>query len=79
MLNRHAEAAEVRDVNAEHGPIMAAVLDRDVDLATALMDIHLLATEQSVARLLEAGYDAFREYRHDRADGRTGGARGAGS
>ncbi len=60
LLNRHAEEAEVRDVNAEHRDIMAAVLDRDIDAATALMDRHLLATEQSVARLLEAGYDASR-------------------
>ncbi len=60
LLNRHAEEAEVRDVNAEHRAIMAAVLERDVDQATALMDRHLLATEQSVARLLEAGYDTFR-------------------
>ncbi len=60
LLNRHAEEAEVRDVNAEHRAIMAAVLDRDVDRATALMDRHLLATEQSVARLLGAGYDDFR-------------------
>ncbi|MHB2165592.1 GntR family transcriptional regulator [Alsobacter sp. R-9] len=57
LLNRHAAEAEVRDVNAEHRAIMAAVLDRDVETATALMDRHLVATEQSVARLLEAGYD----------------------
>jgi DNA-binding GntR family transcriptional regulator len=56
LLNRHAAEAEVRDVSAEHQAIMAAVLDRDVAAATALMDRHLLATEQSVARLLEAGY-----------------------
>jgi len=60
LLNRHAAEAEVRDVNAEHRAIMAAVLDRDVAAATALMDRHLDATEQSVARLLEAGYDSER-------------------
>jgi GntR family transcriptional regulator, carbon starvation induced regulator len=53
-LLRHREAeAEVRDVNAEHHAIMAAVLDRNVDCATTLMDQHLRATENSVARLLE--------------------------
>lgn len=60
LLNRHAAEAEVRDVNAEHRAIMAAVLDRDVAEATRLMDRHLDATEQSVARLLEAGYDSER-------------------
>lgn len=53
-LLRHREAeAEVRDVNAEHRAIMAAVLDRDVVRANDLMDEHLRATEKSVARLLE--------------------------
>jgi DNA-binding GntR family transcriptional regulator len=53
-LLRHREAsAEVRDVNAEHRAIMAAVLDRDVRRANELMDQHLRATEKSVARLLE--------------------------
>ena len=32
---------------------MAAVLDRDVARATALMDAHLAATEKSVAHLLD--------------------------
>ena len=51
----HREAqAEVRDVNAEHAALMAAMLDRDVARATALMDAHLSATEYSVARLLAA-------------------------
>ena len=60
LLHRHAKEAEVRDVNAEHRAIMAAVLDRDVAAATSLMDRHLEATEQSVARLLDAGYDSQR-------------------
>lgn len=52
-LLHHREAdAEVRDINAEHAAIMAAVLDRDAERATALMDRHLRATENSVARLL---------------------------
>jgi GntR family transcriptional regulator, carbon starvation induced regulator len=54
-LLRHRDAgAEVRDVNAEHAAIMAAALDRDVELATRLMDAHLTATETSVARLLSS-------------------------
>lgn len=56
LLNRHVAAAEVRDVNAEHRAIMDAVLARDVPTATRLMDQHLTGTEQSVARLLDAGY-----------------------
>jgi GntR family carbon starvation induced transcriptional regulator len=52
-LLRHQDAhAEVRDVNAEHAAIMAAVLDRDIERACSLMHDHLLATEKSVARLL---------------------------
>ena len=58
LLHRHARAAKVRDVNAEHRAIMAAVLSRDAAAATALMDKHLVATESSVARLLGAGRDA---------------------
>jgi len=54
-LLRHREAgADVRDVSAEHRAIMEAVLSRDADRATALMDAHLAATENSVARLLAA-------------------------
>jgi DNA-binding GntR family transcriptional regulator len=52
LLHHREGRAEVRDVNSEHQEIMAAVLDRDVDRATALMDAHLSATEMSVARLL---------------------------
>ncbi len=54
LLHHQAAQAEVRDVNAEHAAIMAAMLDRDVARATALMDQHLAATENSVARLLAA-------------------------
>jgi DNA-binding GntR family transcriptional regulator len=53
LLRHHEASAEVRDVNAEHRAIMAAVLDRDVRRANELMDQHLRATEKSVARLLE--------------------------
>jgi DNA-binding GntR family transcriptional regulator len=56
LLHRHVEAAKVRDLEAEHRAIMDAVLARDVPKATALMDQHLTNTEQSVARLLDAGY-----------------------
>ncbi len=52
-LLRHAEAAaEVRDIPGEHLAIAQAVLARDAKQATVLMDAHLLATENSVARLL---------------------------
>ena len=52
LLHHKLAQAKVRDVNAEHAAIMAAVLDRDVARATSLMDQHLAATESSVARLL---------------------------
>lgn len=51
-LHHRDALAEVRDVNAEHMALMAAMLDRDVARATSLMDAHLTATEMSVARLL---------------------------
>jgi DNA-binding GntR family transcriptional regulator len=54
LLHHQDVQAEVRDVNAEHAALMAAMLDRDVVRATALMDAHLSATESSVARLLAA-------------------------
>lgn len=59
LLHHREVKAEVRDVNAEHQLIMAAVLDRDTVRATELMDAHLAATEKSVARLL--GNNAFKE------------------
>lgn len=52
LLHHHEIGAEVRDVDAEHRLIMAAVLDRDVAGATDLMDAHLDATQKSVVRLL---------------------------
>ncbi|KPL53409.1 hypothetical protein ABB55_15270 [Prosthecomicrobium hirschii] len=52
LLHHHEAEAEVRDINAEHAAIMAAVLDRDPARATDLMDRHLTNTETSVARLL---------------------------
>lgn len=56
LLHHRAAEAKVRDLGAEHRAIMDAVLARDVPKATALMDQHLTNTEQSVARLLDAGY-----------------------
>jgi DNA-binding GntR family transcriptional regulator len=51
----HREAqAEVRDFTAEHRALMEAVLARDTERATRLMDEHLLATEKAVAHLLAA-------------------------
>ncbi|MEQ9814329.1 MAG: FCD domain-containing protein [Azospirillaceae bacterium] len=55
LLHHKVPAADVRDLNAEHERIMDAVLARDADRATALMDEHLSKTEQAVARLLELG------------------------
>jgi DNA-binding GntR family transcriptional regulator len=53
-LHHQDAQAEVRDVNAEHVELMNAMLARDAVSAVALMDAHLIATEQSVARLLAA-------------------------
>lgn len=52
LLNYRKLAADVRDVNAEHGQIMEAVLHRDAEQAVALMNTHLRKTEDAVARLL---------------------------
>ncbi len=52
LLHHRAAQAEVRDVDAEHVAIMQALLARHVTRAADLMDAHLTATEQSVARLL---------------------------
>lgn len=41
-----------RDVNAEHRQIMEAVLARDIDRATTLMDAHLSATQDFIKALL---------------------------
>jgi DNA-binding GntR family transcriptional regulator len=54
LLHRQDVDAEVRDINAEHGAIMAAVLKRDAKKATRLMDQHLAATEAYIAKLLAA-------------------------
>jgi len=54
LLHHRDAQAEVRDVNAEHVEIMNAMLARDAARAVMLMDAHLTATEQSVARLLAA-------------------------
>lgn len=52
LLHRLDIDAEVRDINAEHAAIMAAVLKRDAKKATRLMDQHLTATETYIAKLL---------------------------
>lgn len=52
LLRRAEAAAAVRDIPGEHQAIAQAVLARDTARAGALMDAHLLATEQTVARLL---------------------------
>lgn len=54
LLHRLDVDAEVRDINAEHSAIMAAVLKRDAKKATRLMDQHLTATEKYIAKLLAA-------------------------
>ncbi|MBU6379484.1 MAG: FCD domain-containing protein [Gammaproteobacteria bacterium] len=53
LLHHRQARAEVRDVAAEHEAIMKAAISRDGARTVALMDAHLLATEQSVVRLLE--------------------------
>lgn len=55
LLHRLDIDAEVRDINAEHAAIMAAVLKRNATKATRLMDQHLTATEKYIAKLLAAG------------------------
>jgi DNA-binding GntR family transcriptional regulator len=52
LLHRLDRDAKVRDIGAEHDAIMAAVLKRDVRKATRLMDQHLAATEEYIAKLL---------------------------
>jgi GntR family carbon starvation induced transcriptional regulator len=52
LLNHRVEEAQVRDVNAEHAAIMDAAVSRDITRANALMDAHLLATEQAIAGFL---------------------------
>lgn len=52
LLNHRSAAAMVRDMEGEHAAIMEAVIRRDVVAATDLMDVHLRATEQAVARFL---------------------------
>ncbi|MCX7684710.1 MAG: FCD domain-containing protein [Acetobacteraceae bacterium] len=52
LLRRHEQAAEVRDLNAEHLAILEAALARDEALALARADAHLAATEAAVLALL---------------------------
>lgn len=60
LLHRLDVDAEVRDINAEHAAIMAAVLKRDAKKATRLMDQHLTATESYIAKLLAPAKPAKR-------------------
>jgi len=55
LMRHREERAEVRDAHAEHAAIADAVLKRDAEHAIRLMEEHLMATENTVARLLEAG------------------------
>ena len=54
LLQRQVSPAvpPLRNVNEEHQALMEAVLKRDIPTATQLMQAHLNATEQSVAKLL---------------------------
>jgi GntR family carbon starvation induced transcriptional regulator len=52
LLHHREAGALVRDVAAEHAAIAEAAVDRDAPRATQLMDAHLRATEQAVARFL---------------------------
>ena len=59
LHHREAEAL-VRDVNAEHAAIAQATLDRDPAAAAGLMDAHLRATEQAVARFFTSHQEISR-------------------
>lgn len=48
------ERAHPRDIHAEHEAIAAAVINREVEQALALMDSHLARTGEVVARMLQA-------------------------
>lgn len=52
LLRQHEQAAQLRDLNAEHRAIMEAALARDEALALARADAHLAATEAAVLALL---------------------------
>ena len=54
LLNHRETRALVRDATAEHAAIVKAVVGRDTARAVALMDQHLLATERSVAALMDS-------------------------
>jgi DNA-binding GntR family transcriptional regulator len=58
LLHRHEAQAEVRDVDGEHAAIMRAVVARDTNGACALLDAHLAATQTSVVRLLQTGFQS---------------------
>ena len=69
LLHHRSPAAMVRDMDGEHTAIMVAVIDRDIAGATGLMDSHLRATEQAVARFLNDPEEDLRvEMQSDRID-----------
>lgn len=53
LLRRKEMAAKVRDAVGDHRAIMEAVLSRDVEQATRVMDAHLATTEHAIAELLQ--------------------------
>jgi DNA-binding GntR family transcriptional regulator len=55
LLRRHEQAAQVRDLAAEHRAIMEAALARDEALALSRAEAHLAATEAAVLALLSPG------------------------
>jgi DNA-binding GntR family transcriptional regulator len=57
LLRRKETAAKVRDAVGDHRTIMEAVLSRDTDKATRVMDKHLATTEHAIAELLQLADD----------------------
>jgi GntR family carbon starvation induced transcriptional regulator len=53
LLHHREPVARVRAVNAEHQRVMEAVIARDAQKATRLMDAHLSATERAVSAILQ--------------------------
>jgi DNA-binding GntR family transcriptional regulator len=63
LLQRQASPAvpPVRNVNEEHQALMEAVLKRDIPTAIRLIQAHLNATEQSVAKLLREAIPSIKD------------------
>ncbi len=53
ILHHREKASQVRDVMAEHDAITGAVLNRDVALATELMNRHIAATAVAMGNFFE--------------------------